>query len=260
MKTRLALSLLLALVLAGVPATGAAQQGGSPIEVPLRVLGGRLLVPVDAGVGHPVDFVIATGSGTTVLTETAAQHLGDAAKLTLGGLPVPMEGFVTIPDDRLAVEGALIGGMIGANMLSQYDVLVDLPGERLVLKQPGREVSWDGVELAAPQRVRVLHGIALSFDVTLNGHEYPATMDLGTPMVIANSAVQADTGIADEDKATIILGGANLSDVAVEVIDVESLKRWYAEGAGFVLLGAPITYDCALSISWAHAELRSCAR
>jgi hypothetical protein len=116
------------------------------------------------------------------------------------------------------------------------------------------------VALSDPFRVRVLHGIVFSFDVTINGHEYPATMDLGTPMVVANSAVQADTGIADEDSATITLGNASLTDVPVEVIDLESLERWYAPGAGFVLVGAPIAYDCALSISWAHAELRTCAR
>jgi hypothetical protein len=109
-------------------------------------------------------------------------------------------------------------------------------------------------------RVRVLHGIVLSFDIELDGRPYPATIDLGTPIVIANPAVQAETGIADEDTATITLGGATLRDVPVEVIDIESLRRWVPDGGGFVLLGAPITYDCPLSLSWAHAELRSCAR
>lgn len=249
---------MLSSLLVAVPA--AAQQGESTVEVPLRVLGGRLLVPVDAGVGHAVDFVLGTGSAVTVLTETAAQHLGDAPQLTMAGLPVPMEDFDTVPDDQLAIDGAMIGGMISANMLNRFDVLVDLPNERLLLKTPGPEVSWDGVALSEPTRVRVLHGIVLSFDVSLSGHEYPATMDLSSPVVVASPGVQADTGIAERDEVTLTLGASELTAVPVEVHDTEALRRWYAEGAGFVLLGAPITYDCALSISWAHGELRTCMR
>ena len=171
-----------------------------------------------------------------------------------------MAGFATVPDDQLAVDGTMIGGMIGANMLSQFDVLVDVPGGRLLLKAPGREVSWDSVALGDPVRVRVLHGIVLSFDVSVNGHEYPGTMDLGTPMVVANSGVQADTGIANAENVTLALGGSSLRDVPVEVHDLDFLRRWSPDGAGFVLVGAPIAYDCALSISWAHRELRTCAR
>jgi len=29
---------------------------------------------------------------------------------------------------------------------------------------------------------------------------------------------------------------------------------------GFVIIGAPIVYDCALALSWAHQEMRMCVR
>lgn len=246
----------------GVAAVGA-QRGalgaGEQVEVPLRVAGGRLLVPVEAGVGHPVDFALNTGSMVTVLTETAAEILGNDAELTLGGLPVPIDDFTTVPDERLSAEGTTIGGMIGADTLSQYDVLVDAPGGRLLLRGVGAQAGWDGVTLSDPVRVRVMHGTMLSFDVELGGRQYMATLDLGTPMVVLNEKVKADLGLADEDTATLALGGVRLPDLPVRVLDL-GMDRFLPEGTGFVLVGAPLAYDCAISLSWAHREIRTCVR
>jgi len=256
MKLRTAMTMLVLLAAAPVMA----QQAGTAVEVPLRVMDGKLLVPVDVGIGHPVDFIISSGSGVTVLTEMAVEHLGEDPLLMMGGLTVPVDDIATVPDEQIAIEGATVAGMIGANMLNQYDVLFDVPGGRMLLKTPGREVSWEGVALSDPMRVRVLHGIVLSFDVSLNGHEYPATMDLGTPMIVATKGVQTDLGIADKDVASLTLGGNTLADMPVNVLEMAMLRRWAPNNEGFVLVGAPIAYDCALSISWAHAEVRTCAR
>jgi hypothetical protein len=241
-------------------AAGAAALGpGEQVEIPLRVAGGRLLVPVEAGVGHPVDFALNTGSMVTVLSETAAQHLGDDFELTLGGLPVPIDGFTTVPDERLSAEGATIGGMIGANTLSQYDVLVDAPGGRLVLRGVGTQTGWDGVTLSDPVRVMVLHGTVLSFDVELGGRQYMATLDLGTPMVVINETVKSDLGLANEDTATLSLGGARLPGLPVRMLDLE-MHRFVPDGTGFVLVGAPLAYDCAIALSWVQREIRTCVR
>lgn len=237
-----------------------ASQAEDPVEIPLRVAGGRLLVPVDAGVGHAVDFVLTTGSAVTVLTETAAKHLGDDPRLTLGGLPVPMESFATVPDAQLAVEGAMVGGMISANMLNQFDVLLDAPAGRLVLKAPGREVSWQGVALSEPVRVRVYHGILMSFDVDLDGERYPAALDLGTPMVVINRGVQDELGLDDEDVAVLTLGDTSHPDLPVRMLELEVLRRFDPADEGFVLVGAPLAYDCPIALSWVHREIRTCAR
>ena len=58
-----------------------------PIEVPLRVEEGRLLVTVDGADGAKYDFVL--GLGMTLLTESSRARLGDGlSSLTLGGIPV----------------------------------------------------------------------------------------------------------------------------------------------------------------------------
>ena len=37
-------------------------------------------------------------------------------------------------------------------------------------------------------------------------------------------------------------------------------KMWDPNGKGFVLVGAPIAFDCAISLSWVHQEMRTCVR
>ncbi len=243
-----------------VAPAGAQTSGTAPIEVPLSVHGGRLVVPVEAADGSELQFVLSSGSGQTVFTDSLAAKLGDSPRLSMGGAVVPTDAIHTVEDEELLVDGRQLAGMIGANMLNQFDVLVDVPGGRLILKPTGRSVDWEGVELSEPVRVLVLHGIVLSFDVELEGRRYPATLDLGTPMLVVNEGVQADTLIEDEDEVTLSLGGARLSGVPVRVLDLEILRRWSPDGDGFVMVGAPLAYDCAISISWVHREIRTCVR
>ena len=46
----------------------------------------------------------------------------------------------------------------------------------------------------------------------------------------------------------------------VEVTDSPIFQGWDPQGDGFVIVGASVAYDCAIAISWAHAELRTCIR
>lgn len=235
-------------------------QAEGPVEIPLRIAGGHLLVPVDVGLPEPMDFILSNGSGLLVLSETAASHLGDAPELNLGGLPIPTDGFVTGADDRFQVDGETVGGLIAGNMLNQFDVLVDAPGGRLVLKPVGREVAWEGIRLSDPLPMRVYHGIALSFDVELDGERVAATLDLGANALMASPGLQAKAGLEDEDAVTLTIGGATLADLPIQVRDLDIFDRWDPDGAGFLLVGAPVAYDCAISISYVHQELRTCVR
>lgn len=240
------------------PAIGGATLAKT-VEVPLRVQSGRPVVSVKAG-GEDHDFVLSTGSGSTVLSASLAERLGEAPELWLGDVPVEMTGAATLTDEQLTFDGVRVAGMIGANTLNQFDVLVDVPGGRLVLAPIGTEVSWEGVALSDPVRLRVFHGIVLSFDVELDGTTYPATLDLGTPMLVVNEGVRTDLKLDDEDTATLTLGGATQADLPVHVLDLPVLQRFSPDGAGFVLVGAPLVWDCALSVSWVHQELRTCVR
>ena len=46
--------------------------------------------------------------------------------------------------------------------------------------------------------------------------------------------------------------------IPVRVMDLEVLRRFSPNGDPFVLVGAPLAYRCALAISWAHREIRTC--
>ena len=259
MRMRKALAVVTLIAAAGQPAI-AQTHGGGPVEIPLRVEGGRLLVPVEADDGTRFEFALSTGTGVTVLSQSAATRLGGQTALTVGGVPVQTEGSQTLPDERLTTDGDLLDGMIGSNTLNQFDVLIDVPGGRLVLKPIGRAVEWAGMVMSEPVRLLVMHGVVLGLDVELDGRPYKAMLDVGTPTLIVNGAVQRHLRLENEATGTLSLGSAALPDLPVRVRDLDILKRWDPNGEGFVLVGAPVTYDCAISISWVHQEMRTCVR
>lgn len=252
--------LWLALGMAPV-APSAAAQSAAAVEVPLSIVSGRLVVPVLTSDGEELRFALTTASATTILAESVAERLGPGAGLTLGGQAVPTEDAATLADGRLSANGSPLHGMIAPNMLRDYDLLIDAPGGRLVLKPVGRGVSWSDVSLSDPVPLRILHGIVIGLDVTLDGREYPASIDLGTPTVVVNAAVKEELGLDDVDTASLGFGVATLTGTPLRVVDDNALlHRWSPGGAAFVIVGAAIAEGCPVSLSWAHRELRVCAR
>lgn len=255
----------MALALGGVappPPVGAQVAAGSapPVEVPLTFVDGRPTVPVVGADGTQLRFAVSSGNGTTVLTESLAAKHDAIARLTLGGLPVPMDGMATVPDASLGGSSGALDGIVGANMLRDFDVLLDGPGARLVLRPVGRAVAWPGVALSAPIPLRIFHGMVISLDVALNGRDYPATLDTGTPFVVANPSAGQALGLSGTGRVSASFGGTTVGDVPVRVEDHHVLRRWSPDGSPFVLVGGVIARDCAVSISWVHRELRVCAR
>lgn len=247
-------------VAAALQPMGAVAQEAGPVEVDLRVEAGHLVVPVAAGDGRTLDFVIGSGSGVTLLSESAAGQLGDSPSLTLGGIPLVMGGAVTVPDDYLSAGGATFAGKVGANTLNEFDLLVDAPGGRMVLKPIGPRVEWPGVALSDPLRMQVYHGVALTFAAQVNGTAYRASLDLGTPFSVVNEGLRKEQSLEPDDTATLAMAGARLEDHPVRTLDLEVLQRWSPDGAPFILIGAPLAWDCAVSISWVHQEIRTCVR
>ena len=256
MRTLMVAATLLAAM--GSP-TAAQTHAAGAVEIPLRVHGSRLLVAVEASDGSELEFALSTGS-PTVFSESAAARLGDPAALTMGGVPIATEGSGTLPDEDLTIDGLVIDGMIGPNTLNQFDVLVDVPGGRLVLKPIGPSVEWAGMTMSDPVGVQVFHGMLLQFDVELNGREYGAMLDLGMGTLVVNEPVKTEMHIDAEDDVTLGLGATSLSNLPVRVLDLAIFGGWDPDNKGFVVVGAPVAYDCALSISWVHREIRTCVR
>lgn len=243
---------------AGVATPGA---GSGAVEVPLRVHDGRLWVPVRAADGTDLAFLLSTGSAVTVLSETGARRLGDAPVATLAGEPIPMEGRQTFDDARLEIGGRTFDGILGSNTLNPYDLLIDGPGERLVLRPAsGRDAPWPGVELSEPVRLRVYHGVVIGLDVELGGRRYPAMLELGAPGILVNERVLAELGLADGGRADLRVGTATFAGLAVRESDHPAIGRFSPDGDGFVLVGSALPLACPVALSWVRQELRTCIR
>lgn len=254
-------ALTAAIIVAFMPSPTYAQaRGGEPVEIPLRMHAGRLVVPVEAPDGERMEFLLSTGNAVTVFSQSVAARFGNAPSLELGGVPIPTDGSRTIPDASLTFDGKAFGGIVGPTALNEFDVLIDVPGQRLVLKPFGTAVAWEGVTLSDPIRLRVYHGVVLALDVEFNGRPYGAMLDIGTPTLVVNDRVQRETQINQADTGTLGIGGTTHANVPVRVLDLDVFHRFVPNGDGFVLVGAAIARECAISISWIHRELRTCVR
>jgi hypothetical protein len=252
--------LLLLLAVSSIPGWALGQHGAGPVEVPLRLEGGRLAVTVQEANGSAFDFILSTGVPPTILSASTAAALGAAPALTIGGHPVDFAGSQTIPDDDLNVDGFAFDGMIGPQTLNKFDILIDLPGQRLVLRPIGPPAAWDGVTLGEAVPVRVLHGQMIALSVDLNGQNFMASLDTGRPVLVVNEPVTTALHVGQAFTGALTLGDTPMTDVPVEMIDVDVMARWDPDKKGFVLLGAPIAYDCAIAISWVRSEIQVCAR
>ena len=250
----------LAAVMVGSASPLLGQVGGhEPIEVPLRVVDGRLMVTVDGADGVEYDFVL--GLGMTFITETAATRMGDGiSSLTIGGAPVDTEQAITVPDAELAGDEIRPAGLLGGETLRNFDVLIDAPNERLILKPIGRSVRWDGVSLSNPVALTLFHDVLARVDVQVEGKVFGALLDLASPDLTVNEPVSVATGLSGDRVESFRMGYSGWSDLPFEVTDSEIFQGWDPEGNGFVIVGASVAYDCAIAISWAHAELRTCLR
>lgn len=246
----------------GLPSVAVAQghaavamSGGGIIEVPLRVDGGRLVVTAQDDTGGTYDFVV--GLGPMLLTTSGADRIAEVTdRLTLGGAPIDTEQLQTVPDSYLA--GTVAVGVIGGGTFNGFDLLIDVPGGRLVMKAIGRSVRWDDVALSSPVGLQVFHDLLLRADVDFGGRVVGGLLDLAQPYLEVNEALGA--AIEADAVKTFRMGYHGWSGLPSRATDSPTLRAWDRAGDGFVIVGAPVAYDCAIAISWAHAELRTCLR
>lgn len=239
-----------------VPA-GAQHGPAGVIEVPLEVQNGRLIVPVMGEDGTRFDFILSTYMSS--YSAAGAHRIGDQA-LTVGGVSVITEEMLTQPDSQLTFGGKTYDGVLGSRTLSEYDLLIDAPNGRLLLKEPGTRVAWDGVRLSDPVPLRVFHGMVLAMDVELDGTEYPAMFDVGMGYISPTQPVKRALSLHGDQVGSLQLGDVTYTNLPLRVLDMETIPGFDPRGTGFVFVGAPIATDCAVSVSFRHAEMRMCVR
>lgn len=232
-----------------VPVAGQAD----PIELPLRIEDGRILVLAEHPHGGSYEFVL--GLGMNAITDVTAAELGRAASaLDLGGIRVDLEGAQTV--DASMLGGA--SGVIGGEALHRYDILIDVPGGRLLLKPAGRAVRWDGVSLSSPVSTQVFHDALMRIDTEVDGKLVGGLMDFVNPKLSVNEPLR---GALDDDGETMGLfrmGYGSWSDVPARVIESPVFGAWDPDGNGFVIIGSSVAHDCVFAVSWTHTEVRTC--
>ena len=246
-------------VLLGVLITPGKAQTQQTFEIPLRVHGGRMIVPVETPDGMQLKFIVSTNS-TAALSETLAARFMDESGLTLGGVPMVTENAQILNAADLTIDGESFDGIIGSNTLNQFDVLIDVPGSRLVFQSIRRTVEWEGMTMSDPIPLRIYHGTILSLDVQLNGQPYPAMLELGTRSLIVNDWVETEASVAGNTVENFKIGGTSYTDLSIRVENLPMFRRFLPDGGGFVLIGAPVALNCAISISFVHQEMRTCVQ
>jgi predicted aspartyl protease len=191
--------------------------------------------------GQAVSMVIDTGAEAAMVSPDAQQALGLAPdphhrttvvgptgsatsqnvlieRFQLGGeeLPQPSMAVAEIPM-RPAIE-PMLAGLIGGQILSQYDAEFDFPGHRLILWQrpscappgPAGGGAWDRVRLQRGQNSLV------TLEVAIGGQGLQALLDTGAASSMLSATAAARLGVAGTVKE-VVTRGADGADAVMRV-------------------------------------------
>lgn len=191
-------------------------------DLPTRLVRGAVLVP--AAVNQiPVQMQVDTGASTTSVTPDVATLLRlppDAMRRTtvfgVGGQMISYntqvltfevgrqlwaeQSFVTAPLARTFHEEPPVAGLLGANYLSDFDVELDLPEQRMTLWQVhgcAGDFAFQGVPhwrlpLRRYQRARMVA------TVQIDGQTLSALIDWGANATVLNQAAAARIGVTPQ--------------------------------------------------------------
>ncbi len=193
-------------------------------ELPLTLWQNKLYVPVSID-GAPRMMFLDTGSSITTLAENTADalrlprdfdqtmdvfgvggmeshlYLVRTRTLSLGGIAVdgktfPVAAFAGLmADDRTPV-----GGLIGADLLSHFDLDLDVPHRRLGLWQVSGcseiKPDWTGPTGSAPIEIQPSRHV--SVPVKVDGTTVYLLLDTGSPGLVLSTRAAARAGATPE--------------------------------------------------------------
>ncbi len=238
----------LAWALLGAPASGQTCLQRLQASAPLRDDDGFLSLPAMID-GRPVSLLVDTGSDNGMLTKAGAARLGlrrnpgrrvvlqgtggDGPSAAVAAYPNLQVGGLLLPGGSLPV-GVLpgmpvlspsIAGLIGADLLSRYDVELDLPRHRIGLwtttagsaactGPPGWRPPFDSIPLTRL-------GDRMALVVRLDGQPISALLDTGARSRILSTRAAARLGV-DANRLGLDPGGVTAG------IDLhESVYHWH---------------------------------
>lgn len=286
-------------------AAAAANARTLPIEVPLRVAHDWFVVPVTLDGDVSLEFIVDTGAGISAVSRRTLERLGREATSSARAqgasgaqeLPVARLGSlalsglrsfnprVLVLDDDVLTPGVPGGaepfdGVLGADLLSAYDVLLDPVGGVMRLLSPDRSGHGSPLPpLAEPISIWRIAGPILGHDVEINGSVMPAILDTGSRRVVVspraarNARVEALPGTArsgqagvgterlrweDVDLDRVRAGTTELGAVAAQVGALPIFRSLGFGDRAVVLLGSPALQGCPVLISYRRETIRYC--
>jgi len=216
----------LALVLAMLACAARAECVMNRVAVlPVTLWRNKLFVPVSVN-GTPENFFVDTGAATTTISETVAGalniprdfdhtmdafgvagqeshlYIGQVEDLSVGGIdvrkhafPVAAFGAFLMADGRTSA-----AGLIGADILSRFDVDIDIPHRKIALWRVRgcSEVKpdWPGESPGVPIQIAISRHITVP--VRIDGASLDLMLDTGAPDLLLNTLAAARAGATPE--------------------------------------------------------------
>lgn len=208
-------------------------------EVKLRDVAGFLIVPASVG-GVPVSLLLDTGAETGLVTPAAARLLGFPADrgrqtlvegtggsggviphamlagLAIGGLALPALSVPVAPLPAVPRIVPPVVGLLGADVLSGFDVELDVPRGRLALHRVPDDCA---APAPWPHDIVTLRrsGDRLIAPAILDGRRLDALLDTGALSVVLDTGAAAGIGVSAAALARDpggISGGVDMREVA----------------------------------------------
>lgn len=251
--------------------------GGVPL--PLTQSGrGTVFVPVTVN-DHPLRFVLDTGSTITAVTPATAELLGlhgEGNVLVNGTIPAQLTriaalsvgtmrhanlraAIVDLPEQRRIDEQ--FDGVLGLDILTQYDIAVDIPRKRVIFYGAGDLAHSDIVEDMVRVDFHKSQSGLVEFKVDFDERgAVPAYLDLGAQRTFTNPATAnwirgPGNGAPERQARGINLGEVRWDQFSVIVEDLSIFAHWTRSDDLAVILGADMFFDRALVLAYKDGAL-----
>jgi predicted aspartyl protease len=190
-------------------------------QITVATLHGAPIVTLFAN-GHPVILLLDTGAASTILTPAVAERIGakrpriefqrqihgiggtllarevDLRSFVVGSVSIPWPRVGVAPITMPSVFSTPLDGLLGADVLSGFDVDLDLPHYRMVLyakRTCPNAPSWPG-SYSAIETGQSLDN-HLFFPVLLDGRRIVATIDTGAQRTVLSEMIARSLGVTD---------------------------------------------------------------
>jgi predicted aspartyl protease len=235
MKNRLWLALFAAFILSPRPSVAGTCPFRVAADLPVSYVGHHSLVVTVAINGIPLRMQVDTGSYSSYLSTEAYDKMGsgDAYDNLRGyyaqGVAGTMQmnslvmrdlafGSVTVRDKILFISDSamisrdgkpLVDGLLGEDILQQFDIGLDLPNNHIILYDPpdcaATEPPWAGSYAAVPI-TRHPETLANTVDYGVGNATLAATIDTGSETSVIFQSALARAGVTPEAVSTQKIG------------------------------------------------------